>query len=263
VGAAAVDAWLRRAGRPAAASRPDRLLAFDEPGGPLVAVCGLVPGAGASTLAYALAHRAAIDSSAQVLLCEANPSAGGLAALTGAESEHSFAQLALRASAGSPPARPFATLPGGLRLIATPPRRCALPGVAGLALLREARAAHGLTVVDCGALAGLECLPALQLATHTLWVVPATPLALRRARAALAALAPRPNGAAEALVAIDVVGRGGAPGRELRELAAARADRVVLVRHARALVETPDASPARELEATLADLTTLLRRRGS
>jgi hypothetical protein len=254
---------MRRA-RPAPAASPqERLLVFDEPGGPLVAVCGLVPGAGASTLAYALADRAGIDSSASVLLCDADPSAGGLAALTGAESEHSFAQLALRACEGSPPVRPFATLPGGLRLIATPPRRCALPGVAALSLLRDARAVHGLTVVDCGALAGLECLPALQLATHILWVVPVAPLALRRARAVLAAFAPRPSGATEALVAIDVVGRGGGPGRELRELAAGRADRVVLVPHAQALVETPDASPARELEATLADLATLLRRRGS
>src|SRR4051812_36549590 len=41
-------------------------LAFDEPGGPLVAVCGLVGGAGASTLALCLARQAAHESAAPV-----------------------------------------------------------------------------------------------------------------------------------------------------------------------------------------------------
>src|SRR3954453_18174708 len=144
VGAAAVTARLRTKRLSGQADSGPVGLAFDRPGGPLVAVCGLVPGAGTSTLAYALADRAARASAAPVLACEADPTAGGLAALADGATAHSLSDLALRLAAGDPPSAPFATLPSGLRLIAATPRRDALPGVAALPVLRDARAAHGL-----------------------------------------------------------------------------------------------------------------------
>ena len=42
-------------------------LAFDTTGGPLVAICGLVGGAGTTTLALCLGHQAATESDAPVL----------------------------------------------------------------------------------------------------------------------------------------------------------------------------------------------------
>jgi MinD-like ATPase involved in chromosome partitioning or flagellar assembly len=235
-------------------------LAFDRPGGPLVAVCGLVPGAGTSTLAYALAERAVRDSAVPVLACEADPTAGGLAALAGAASSSSFSELAVSVAEGRPLAAPFATLPSGLRLIATPPRRKELAGAAALRLLRDARAAHGLVVVDCGSVARPEALPALELATHLLWTLPATPLGVRRARLSLATLAPQLTATVEAVVAVATAPTAGLRAAELRELAQSRCDRLVLVPHTPSLLERPDASPAEELTATLVDLSTLLRR---
>jgi hypothetical protein len=233
-------------------------LAFDRPGGPLVAVCGLVPGAGTSTLVYALADQAARVSAAPVLACEADPTAGGLAALAGSASPHSLSELALQVADGQTPAPPFATLPSGLRLIAAIPRRTALPGVAARAVLRDARAAHGLVVVDCGSISRLEALPALELASHVLWTLPATPLGLKRAELALASLTPRLPAALETLVAVAIAPSGVKTG-ELRVLAERRFDRLLLVPHTRALIERADADPAEALAPTLVDVATLLR----
>jgi len=260
VGAAAIAARLPLALAGGTSAPGPSGLSFDRPGGPLVAVCGLVAGAGTSTLAYALAERAARDSAAPILACEMDPTANGLAALADATTPHSLSELAFQVAEGRPPVAPFVTLPSGLRLIASPPRRRALPGAAALPLLRDARAAHGLVMVDCGSLARLEALPALDLATHILWTVPATPLALKRARRALAELAPRPSPAREALVAIALSPTARVATRELSELAELRCDRLVLVPHASALVQRHDASPADELAETLRDLATLLRR---
>jgi Flp pilus assembly CpaE family ATPase len=222
-------------------------------------VCGLVGGAGTSTLAYSLAERAARESAAPVLLCEADPAAGALTQLTDLASPHTFGEIGLNLSAGRNLEAPFAEAASGLRVIATEPRRGALPGAAALPLLRQARAAHGLTVVDCGSITRLEALPALELATHILWVLTATAAGLARGSVALDALAPRPRGVAEALVAVATVSPRAFYTRELSALAARRADRLVLVPHAPSLLG-PDADPAAALAGTLADLATVLRR---
>ena len=80
-------------------------LAFTEPGGPVVVVCGLHGGAGTSTLALLLAHYAAAASSVPVLLCEAPGASGNQLALGAPESAVSLDALAVtlamrRASAG-------------------------------------------------------------------------------------------------------------------------------------------------------------------
>ena len=125
MGAAAVAARIRAADRAPGATRRRRAGSrFDELGGPLVAVCGLVGGSGASTLAFCLARQAARESQAPVLLTEPDARRAGLAVLAG--------QLhAARACRGSPsasrtaerPREPFVEIEPGLRLVASAPRR--------------------------------------------------------------------------------------------------------------------------------------------
>ena len=75
-------------------------------------------GAGTSTLALALAERAAAESRAPVLLCEADSGAGALADLAGVESGLSLGALASAVLAGTElGGAPFA-LRGALRVIA-------------------------------------------------------------------------------------------------------------------------------------------------
>ena len=109
---------LFRRPRPAADREALDGLAFEDRGGPLVAVCGLVGGAGASTLAYLLARRAARYSGTPVLLAEL-PERGGLAALTGAAAPLALRELAHAVEQRLEPDRPFAELAGGLRLVAS------------------------------------------------------------------------------------------------------------------------------------------------
>lgn len=104
-------------------------LRFDQPGGPVVALCGLVGGAGTSTLSYLLATRAARESHAPVLLCEAEALAGGLAVLAGHASPLGLSQLATLIDAEkTPECAPVAQIDGGLRLLATLPRASAPAG---------------------------------------------------------------------------------------------------------------------------------------
>src|SRR5437762_14195163 len=99
---------LARAGRRTSAGAGG--LAFDVLGGPIVAVCGLTGGAGTSTLAFALADRAARKSSAPVLLTEADPQHAGLAALTGRHTPLPLATLATRVDDRQVPRETFAEL---------------------------------------------------------------------------------------------------------------------------------------------------------
>ncbi|HEX5926038.1 MAG TPA: hypothetical protein VFY45_19565, partial [Baekduia sp.] len=78
-------------------------LAFDELGGPLVAVCGLAGGAGTSTVTFALAQQAAATSTAPMLLTEADPLRAGLGVLAGNMSPHPLAELARRVAEDAAP----------------------------------------------------------------------------------------------------------------------------------------------------------------
>lgn len=204
-------------------------LAFDRRGGPLVAVCGLAGGAGTSTLALALGRQAACESAAPALLCEVDSRAGGLAVTARVRSPYSLGQLAAAAFAGQALDRPaFALAPGGLRVIAAG-AGSALgdPGQLG-AVLEEARAAHGLVVVDAGVLGSAAAQAALEAATHALLVMPATAVGLARAEQLLASgLAPRH---AATLVAVAAAERSVKP-RELRRLAERHVDRLIFVPH--------------------------------
>jgi hypothetical protein len=106
--------------------------------------------AGASTLAYLLARRAARHSTAPVVLAELQEQ-GGLTALTGTAGPAGLRDLANAVEHGDELARPFAELPGGLRLVASArPVSQAPPPAALLQVLGDAREAHGLVVIDGG-----------------------------------------------------------------------------------------------------------------
>jgi hypothetical protein len=205
-------------------------LAFDAPGGPVVAVCALAGGSAASTLAYALARQAARESSAPVLLSEFSPGPGGLATLVGATSALSLPELAQRIGDERAPEHLFVEIEPRLRLIASAPRLIAhLDGEAVDKLLGQAREAHGLVVVDC-ATAWASAGAVLARATDVLWTLPARADALARAEALWhTEMAPRPGRWREALVASVIDGRPSVSVRALRRLAATRCERLVLV----------------------------------
>lgn len=260
MGAAAIAARIRL---PRAAAREQARpsgLAFDELGGPVIAVCALVGGAGASTLALTLARHASAASAAPVLVTEADPLRAGLTVLTGQVTPHPFLELAQRVADDAAPAETFVELDAGLRLVAARPQICAPPDAgAVLALLDQARAAHGLVVVDCST-TWTASSPILAAATHTLWSVPASPVGVARARAILDSDVMPPAGrTTEVLVATAQSGRPAVNVRTLRRLAARRCERLVLIPHSDAALRgerVVDDSVAR----ALAGLASTLRR---
>jgi len=162
--------------------------------GPLLAVCGCCGGAGASTLAYLVALAAARARSEHVLVADTGGTGGGLAYYAGVAAPHSLAEIAESLAAGLTPGRPYATGSEGLRVLATGPRFA--PGCARLGvelLLDDARAAHELTVVDCGTLTREADQIVFASASHIAWVLPATRSGVRRARRMLDAINP-PHG---------------------------------------------------------------------
>jgi hypothetical protein len=154
--------------------------------GPLVAVCGLCGGAGASTLTYLLAASAALRAqgrAAPVLALDAGGVSGGLSLYCGEASPRSLAEIAEDLRHGRGASTPlFATAAGGVRVIATAARPQPDPGEHALArILADARAAHQTTIADCGALALPSERLALRLATQVIWMLPATEHGLARA----------------------------------------------------------------------------------
>lgn len=194
--------------------------AFDELGGPVVAVCGLTGGAGSTTLALLLAKLAAEANDAPVLVTEARPGRG-LALLAGQGTPHSLQALAARAAQGEAPAGAFAELAPGLRLVATADRRPRDMDAPVGALVEQARVAHGLVVVDCGT-TWLDDDSVLACATRRVWVFPATPAGVATARATL------PSGAATA-VAVGRDPHASLSVRAVRRAVRGRCDRLVLV----------------------------------
>ena len=232
-------------------------LAFDALGGPLVAVCGLTGGAGTTTLALLLANRAARESTTPVLLTEADPARAGLAALTGRATPRSLAALAAHLHDEEAPRDTFAELSTGLRLIAAAAQPAPSVEREDLgALLSEARAAHGLVVVDCGTSWTADS-PALSTASHIVWTAPATASAATRAAHALNAVAPSPGRAWEALAVTRITPARAVSVRTLRRIARARCDQLVLIDHDDALAtgeqphETAHARPLTSLAGLL------------
>jgi MinD-like ATPase involved in chromosome partitioning or flagellar assembly len=234
-------------------------LAFGQLGGPLVAVCGLVGGSGATTLAFALAAQAANESHAPVLVTEADSWAGGLAPVARQASPLSLAALAHQLGQERASRQPFVEIEPGLRLLASGPHADPCPDPDGLSrLLSQAREAHGLVVVDCGT-AWTRAVAVLASATHLLWTLPASSTALARAEALWTApLAPAPRHWREGLVATALTPRPGVSVRALRRLAAARCEQIVMAPFDRATSRGETLSP--RLAGTLSALAPLLRR---
>lgn len=238
-------------------------LAFDEPGGPVLAVCGLAGGAGTTTLAWLLARHAARESAAAVLICEPEALAAGLADRAGAASTTALGELARLADAGERPTTgAFADLGDGLRLIGAAPRQAHPAPAAALArVLSDARAAHGLVVCDCRTLDHPASATLIAGATHVLWTLPATPTATRQARAMVDARSlPSPGRAREALVAIATQPAARASVGDLRALAGARHERLILFPHTPELARGADSDRRGRLAGALTQLATFLRR---
>jgi hypothetical protein len=225
-----------------------------------VAVCGLVGGSGATTLALALARQAARESAAPVLLTEADAHCAGLAVIAGATTRLGLADLARQVADGHAPRDPFLELEDGLRLVASGPRHVTEAAPAQLeALLRDARAAHGLVVVDCGS-AWAEAGRVLDAATHLIWTVTATRAAVAHARQLIASDAlPVPGPRREGLVAIAVDRRTRCTVRALRRLASHRCERLVLAPHSDALARGEFTETSAALGRTLAGIGHILR----
>lgn len=232
MGTAAVAAHLTTATSSRARSRATCGLAFDQPRGPLVAVCGLAGGAGASTLALTLARQAATESAAPVLVGETSTYKPGLSVLTGYETPHSLAALARGVGDGGQPTDTFLEFASGLRLIASAPRRQpAALGDASSVLLGQARDAHGLVVLDCGS-DWVFHADVLAEATHIVWVVAATTSGLNGARALFGSDVVPPAGQwTEVLVARAVPGSRTVSVRSLRRLTGQRCTRLALCPH--------------------------------
>jgi Flp pilus assembly CpaE family ATPase len=197
--------------------------------GPLLAVCGLCGGAGASTLAYLTALAAARSKRGDVLLADTGGPTAGISHYTGVEAPRSLAEVAELVAAGLPVGPLLATTREGLRVLATAPRftvGCELDGVE--LLLDHARRRYTLTVIDCGTLARQADQIALDKASHVAWVLPATGGAVERGCKTLEALAPHLSGREMLLARHDPSDRRQAV-REVRDLARERRAPLILL----------------------------------
>jgi hypothetical protein len=188
-----------------------------------------VGGAGTTTLAYLIARAAAGQWDQPVLVADAGGSSGGLAVLAGVESTRSLPELAGALAMGVPlDAVLYATTRDGVRVIARGPEfETAAAPTELRTLLSDAREAHGLTVIDCGALASEVGQIVMAEATHVAWVLPATKHSVELGQRVLAA-APGGRGS-QLLVARRDRRQTNAPVRELRRLAGQQGLPLVLV----------------------------------
>jgi Flp pilus assembly CpaE family ATPase len=207
-------------------------LGFHTRGGPMLAVVGLCGGAGATTVAYLTAAAAAIESTAPVLLTDLGSPSAGIAAYAPVPCVQSFTAIAEHLARGDRLAGPpFAVGEFGMRLIASGPELgVAVPEEAAAAVLRQATAAHALTVLDCGQLTRPVEQVAAEHATHVAWVLPATTAGLRRGSALLRAVQKAASGR-EIVVARHDRDSERPPLLELAALADQRAAPLVLVPH--------------------------------
>lgn len=156
---------------------------------PLLAVCGIAGGAGASTLAFLTAMYAQHLSSQPILLCDSGGPTASLAQLAKTSSQLSLPQAATAIGADALGVPLFAQVTAKLRLIARGPDFEDDADPAGLArLLGDARGAHPLTIVDCGTLQRPIERAVAEQASSILWVAPGSLSGVRRARTALQSL---------------------------------------------------------------------------
>ena len=138
---------------------------------------------------------------------------------------------------GRAPAEPFVEIEPGLRLVASAPGRGADAEPEHLsALLRDARAAHGLVVVDCGTELGHGATGARRGDAHPLdRARPAETPSRARGCCSPATPSPRPGARASSSSRSPRTGARRASVRALRRLAAQRCERLVLARYSDAV----------------------------
>ena len=201
---------------------------------PLVTVTGLTGGAGATSLALALACEAGAQGVPSLIAetCDA-----GLREVAGAASPLGLSDLPRLAER---PARLWVDLDAARVMTWT--------GTGGQpdephgldAPIADARRAHSLVVLDCGR--GDPPGLSVEHVTHRLYVAPASATGLARARRRLN----RPRHEAVTIVAVVAVhGRVGLQARDVRSFAQGLADALVFVPHCPDLIIRPD--DAREL----------------
>ena len=158
-------------------------LSFRRAPGPLLAVAGLSGGAGASTLAYLIAVTAAAQSAVPILVADTGGPTGGISAHAGVRAPRTLAAITERLSAGeSVTGSLWADGEHGLRVLAGQPEFTVDGEREHLRrVLNDARAVHGLTVVDVGTLGRGAEQAALATATHVVWVLPASETGAARA----------------------------------------------------------------------------------
>ena len=154
---------------------------------PLLAVAGLCGGAGATTLAYLVGRYMTDVLDAPVLVCDTGGPHGGLAAFSGVEVPRSLPRLAKAIASREPVTGGlFAQEGSGLRVIASRPQLESDADPQGVArVLYDARAAHGLTIADCGTLATATDRQVLEEASHVAWVLPASRSGIARSAGVL------------------------------------------------------------------------------
>jgi MinD-like ATPase involved in chromosome partitioning or flagellar assembly len=199
--------------------------------GPLLAVCGLAGGAGATTLAYLVALAAARETSEPVLVADLGGPSGGLATCAGVQTLSSLPELASDLADGLPiRAGLYATGPAGLRVIATGPSLSSTGAYEQLrGLLMDAREAHRLTVIDCGTLGRDVDQVAIEIATHVVWILPATAAGVAHGAHVLDCMPHTPP--KEIIIARGDSRHPKAGLRELRRIAAGRPAPLVLMPH--------------------------------
>jgi MinD-like ATPase involved in chromosome partitioning or flagellar assembly len=230
---------------------------------PLVAVVGLVGGAGTTTLAYLLARRAARHNHAPVLLAELHDQ-GALALLTRCGSDRALAGLAAALDAGIPVDAPCVAVGGSLHVVAaTQPTLDSYVPVAEAALervLADARATHRLVVVDAGPLTNPAAAPLLRHASQIVLVTAAWPQALTQVeRLGASGSLPRHGKAATTLAVVRTRPGRKSSVRDARRLAERHVDRLLLVPHVPALSDGRPDRIAPELEPVYAAFDVLLR----
>ena len=236
-------------------------------GAPLLAVCGLCGGAGASTLSYLLARYAVRELDGHVLVCDSG-SSGGLATFAGVASPRSFSEAADELACGLPRAGGLYAVDESagdqgreLRVIATGPRFDNVVDRGGVhALLSFARhgSGHCLVVADCGTLQQAADREVLRAATHVAWVLPATRGGVRHSEAVLAVV-PDTAGAVELIVTRRQLDEPAAPLKALKALAEWRQARLVLLPHVSDPLEEPGRA-LRESELSLQAICAVLQR---
>jgi Flp pilus assembly CpaE family ATPase len=223
-------------------------LSFHRTPGPLLAVVGLCGGAGVSVLAHLIAATAAATSQAPVLLADTGGPTAGAALYSGASAPLTLAEISDRVAISERvPPRFWADATGGLRVLAGEPQFTVHGSDESVRrVLFDARAAHGLTVIDAGTLARPAEQAALAAASHVAWILPASSCGLERGERVLERITrlSRP----EILVARGDPAGGKPPMRGLADLADSRRAPLVLLPYLGQIIDRP----LRDLQAQAA-----------